>query len=267
MRWLLEQRGYSYVLEDQLHTVVPLKANKRPDFFVDTMRGVRFLAEVKVFATPTVLDKSDEFTGAMFGADLQSKINAGPIPRAAQQLAPYTTAGFPLIVVLDNHRQMGVPLGDVYLVQIFGSLEYAFTTDQSTGEVLSEGWVHRQSDSATGHMKRPYISAVVVNQPTKRFEAFDGVVDDFTLERPMRARVIHNPDANHPLPLWVFSEPQDEQITRRGSGWVKITCPPAHVRHEDVQRRAYEIFERRGGGHGLQVEDWLNAERELQEEI
>jgi hypothetical protein len=32
--------------------------------------------------------------------------------------------------------------------------------------------------------------------------------------------------------------------------------------HEDVARRAYERFERRGRGHGRDQEDWYEAERE-----
>jgi hypothetical protein len=35
------------------------------------------------------------------------------------------------------------------------------------------------------------------------------------------------------------------------------------VTDEDIARRAYELYERRGGGHGRDVDDWLEAEREL----
>ena len=33
--------------------------------------------------------------------------------------------------------------------------------------------------------------------------------------------------------------------------------------HDDIARRAYELYEERGGGHGRDWEDWLQAEREL----
>jgi hypothetical protein len=33
--------------------------------------------------------------------------------------------------------------------------------------------------------------------------------------------------------------------------------------HEEVARRAYEIYRARGGGEGSALEDWLRAEREL----
>jgi DUF2934 family protein len=32
---------------------------------------------------------------------------------------------------------------------------------------------------------------------------------------------------------------------------------------EDIRNRAYQRFLERGGGHGLDFEDWLEAEREL----
>ncbi|HEY7543492.1 MAG TPA: DUF2934 domain-containing protein [Blastocatellia bacterium] len=35
---------------------------------------------------------------------------------------------------------------------------------------------------------------------------------------------------------------------------------------EEIACRAYEIFLRRGGDHGNDIEDWLQAERELSEE-
>ncbi len=34
---------------------------------------------------------------------------------------------------------------------------------------------------------------------------------------------------------------------------------------EEVRQRAYELFLERGGEHGSDVGDWLEAERELQE--
>jgi hypothetical protein len=36
-----------------------------------------------------------------------------------------------------------------------------------------------------------------------------------------------------------------------------------HLTHDEIAARAYELFVRRGGGHGLDREDWLLAEREL----
>jgi hypothetical protein len=33
--------------------------------------------------------------------------------------------------------------------------------------------------------------------------------------------------------------------------------------HDDVSRRAYELFQARGGEPGRELENWLEAEREL----
>lgn len=38
-----------------------------------------------------------------------------------------------------------------------------------------------------------------------------------------------------------------------------------HPTEEEIQQRAYELFLERGGEHGRHVDDWLQAERELQD--
>jgi hypothetical protein len=35
--------------------------------------------------------------------------------------------------------------------------------------------------------------------------------------------------------------------------------------HEDIARRAYQLYEERGGEHGRDREDWFQAERELRQ--
>jgi hypothetical protein len=37
-------------------------------------------------------------------------------------------------------------------------------------------------------------------------------------------------------------------------------------RHDDVQRRAYELYEQRGRQEGRDWDDWLQAEREIRAE-
>ena len=39
--------------------------------------------------------------------------------------------------------------------------------------------------------------------------------------------------------------------------------PPRSTPEQEIRNRAYEIYLRRGGQHGHEVEDWLQAEREL----
>ena len=35
------------------------------------------------------------------------------------------------------------------------------------------------------------------------------------------------------------------------------------IERDAIARRAYELFQARGGEHGYEIEDWLQAEREL----
>jgi hypothetical protein len=58
--------------------------------------------------------------------------------------------------------------------------------------------------------------------------------------------------------------------TSQKSNVVKM--PAADVRRsasavtrDAIARRAYEIYLSRGGAHGRNIDDWLQAERELQE--
>lgn len=39
------------------------------------------------------------------------------------------------------------------------------------------------------------------------------------------------------------------------------------VRIERIATRAYELYEARGGEHGQDLDDWLQAERQIDEEI
>lgn len=38
------------------------------------------------------------------------------------------------------------------------------------------------------------------------------------------------------------------------------------VTHEEIEKRAYEIYLRRGGGDGRDLDDWFAAEQELAQE-
>ena len=38
---------------------------------------------------------------------------------------------------------------------------------------------------------------------------------------------------------------------------------PAGPSEDDIRHRAYQRYLQRGGGHGMDFEDWLEAEREL----
>ena len=40
----------------------------------------------------------------------------------------------------------------------------------------------------------------------------------------------------------------------------------SHELHQEIARRAYELYLQRGGGDGFADEDWVQAERELRRE-
>jgi len=44
---------------------------------------------------------------------------------------------------------------------------------------------------------------------------------------------------------------------------TKKSQQPTTLADGDVARRAYDLFQARGGEHGHDIEDWLQAEREL----
>ena len=49
--------------------------------------------------------------------------------------------------------------------------------------------------------------------------------------------------------------------TLAGAGGLPLESPP---RHEEIRRRAYEIYLRRGNEPGHELDDWLQAEREIE---
>ena len=60
------------------------------------------------------------------------------------------------------------------------------------------------------------------------------------------------------------TSPGASVIVRRGDG---PTREPAESRMNRIARRAHEIYEARNGQHGTALEDWLNAERQIDDEI
>jgi len=48
------------------------------------------------------------------------------------------------------------------------------------------------------------------------------------------------------------------------SGGVALQDAPSPS-EEDIRRRAYHRYLQRGGGHGMDFDDWLEAERELKD--
>jgi Protein of unknown function (DUF2934) len=58
----------------------------------------------------------------------------------------------------------------------------------------------------------------------------------------------------------IAREKEDTNVTEQRESQRRETGTPAS---EDVARRAYELFQARGGESGHELEHWLEAEREL----
>jgi hypothetical protein len=52
--------------------------------------------------------------------------------------------------------------------------------------------------------------------------------------------------------------PKPARTSKRGNGAAEPFNNP-----DEVARRAYEIYQNRGGDHGADLDDWLEAERQL----
>jgi hypothetical protein len=62
--------------------------------------------------------------------------------------------------------------------------------------------------------------------------------------------------------------PRTRKTTNGATGLAKAKRPastkrPSGVSAEDVAKRAYAIYLSRGGNHGADFDDWLEAERQL----
>jgi hypothetical protein len=209
--WLVTQRGCTFVQEGELETVIDVRG-PRPDFYVRSAAGP-FLAEVKAFEKTGPLDRQGVFS---IGMDRLLRPVSGAIDEARRQLRAYRSLGIPCVVVLDNWRQVGVDLDDVVLVQIFGELSFVVPVSAAGGPRgatrLEYGGGRTLGDTAG-----TYVSAVVVTVPLER-----DARDDFSRERSMRARVVHNPYATVPLPRSIFAGPDDEQLEHVDGAWRKI---------------------------------------------
>ncbi len=60
-------------------------------------------------------------------------------------------------------------------------------------------------------------------------------------------------------------QPTPSTVDDHGNGGQRPAAPGGlnAATREAIARRAYEIYTARGGTHGYDIEDWLQAEREL----
>jgi Protein of unknown function (DUF2934) len=57
----------------------------------------------------------------------------------------------------------------------------------------------------------------------------------------------------------------DDAVTSAADRSFKLPNRSAHVTDNDIAGRAYDLYLARGCGHGRDVDDWMEAERELRE--
>ena len=55
----------------------------------------------------------------------------------------------------------------------------------------------------------------------------------------------------------------DDETTQAHN--MRNASPQTAVTNSDIARRAYELYEQRGGVHGRDLDDWLLAENELRD--
>ena len=66
------------------------------------------------------------------------------------------------------------------------------------------------------------------------------------------------------------AKPGKKRVTTRGHGALAALARPkrpATITNSELSRRAYDLYLSRGGEHGHDVDDWLQAERELRNAI
>jgi hypothetical protein len=210
--WLAGQRGCRFWREHQLEEVIAVRG-PRPDFFVRSA-AADFLAEVKSFVEPGPLDGRDRVFSTGFNQMMRPI--SGAIDEAARQLRAYRDEPMARVVVLDNWRQTGIDLDDVFLLQIFGELHFVVPVVASVGEPTRETTLAYGGGRTIGLEKGTFISAVMVVEPLAR-----DADDAFVRERPMRARVVHNPYATVPLSRAIFNSECDAQLYHDGRAWQK----------------------------------------------
>lgn len=211
--WLLKQRGYNFWTEDQLEQKIKVKG-RRQDFFVETPWG-NLLVEVKSINKPGPIERRQSKIDTVDPKEFLGRLKK-PVWHAAKQLSSYKDLNIPCLVVLDNWRQIKIPMGFVELIQLFGTFEFRGVFDPNSGSIGQIRLYHGKDRRLT-NSQHTYISAVAVNESKVRF-----VDDEMKSERPMRLKIVHNPFAQCPMPIDIFRDSDDEHYCYKNNTWVKI---------------------------------------------
>jgi len=106
----LEERSCTYWGENELGQVLPIRKTK-PDFFVRTSGNSSALVELESFEkvrfTSLALGQNSVMSGLN---ETDNKRFSTALQHACQQLKHYRDMGFPSLVVMDDFRQIGIPV-------------------------------------------------------------------------------------------------------------------------------------------------------------
>lgn len=214
--WLLRQRGIPAAADDDLWPWIPNR-RKKPDFLIMPSGSHKILAEVEDLQQPGLLRRA---TARVYATGPRHSLQSlrSPLARASKQLKPYQDLKIPMLVIIDNAARTGTLLGPEDMVSLVGAPEVHRHVCVAKGEWVGPARIQGAPDSF--HIltpnRNPYISAVAVNIPKAGYQ----YIEPPDQERPMRLRVLHNPYAKIPLPLNVFSDPEDEHIAFHHDRWL-----------------------------------------------
>lgn len=83
--------------------------------------------------------------------------------------------------------------------------------------------------------------------------------------RPKQASKARNPVGSKPRTIKASRKPAHEEPGSQTAPSSTVSCSSDDF-HARVAIRAYELYERRGGHHGQDLDDWLEAERQIRAE-
>ena len=94
---------------------------------------------------------------------------------------------------------------------------------------------------------------------TPRSQAVDGGTAASTTPGRNRSRATSNPPATFAR----GTEPAAEERSEANDTEARSNAVHAGPNDEEIRMRAYQRYVERGGGHGMDFDDWVEAEREL----
>jgi len=219
--WLLRQRGYAYVDQDNLEARIAVKS-KRPDYFVETPDGVKLLVEVESFNKGNELDMEPGFKQIGNYDPLLVRIRTA-VKHASKQLRDYKDLGIPLLIVLDNWRNRPLMVGSANMREaLFGRITFKLPVIDTGSRFLGDPFAVHGSGQVLNERYKCYISAVAMIGRKKAF-----ISDEGNGEKPFRLQVFHNHFTTSPFPLSAFTDPEDvhEGYDPEGTWTVLKNCP------------------------------------------